>query len=157
MKKIIAYSLALLLSCIRLNAQKNIDLIISIDEKIVSSISGLNFIAVTLNGEERIQADYYPGHLSLSDSDYNKLLDTVTRTVYISFDYTEQQNTKQHLYHYQIDLKKGWLKHYYYILSIYNMTKRKYRDMFSTAMPYVYEFEYPGGATKLVRKKSKAR
>jgi hypothetical protein len=53
-----------------------------------------------------------------------------------------------------IDLNKGWLNHYYYILRIYNTTKRKYRKMFDVprAKKFVYEFDYPGGATNLIRK-----
>jgi hypothetical protein len=155
MKRVI-YFLSLLFCCIQLNAQKNINLIISIDDDIaVGSLSGLKLVAITTNGgKEVINADYYPGNLALSDNDYKKLLDTGIKTVHLVFNYTEQQNQKQQSYSYEIDLNKGWLQHYYYILRIYNTTKKKYRKMFIVpkGKGYVYEFDYPGGSTKLIRK-----
>lgn len=157
MSKLIFYTIALCFCCAQLRAQKNLDLIISIDENIVAgSLSGLKLIAVSDNGnKEIINANYYPGNLSLSESDYRKLLDTSIKTVYLVFSYTEYQNQKQHSYHYEIDLKKGWLNHYYYVLHIYNTTKKKYKELFSVPVgkEYVYEFDYPGGSTKLIRRR----
>lgn len=155
MKRIV-YLLSLLTCCMQLSAQKNVNLIVLIDENIVvGSLSGLKLVAVAANGnKETINADYYPGNLSLSEDDYKKLLDTTIKTVYLVFNYTEYQNKKQQTYNYEIDLNKGWLQHYYYILHIYNTTKKKYTKMFTVpeGKEYVYEFDYPGGSTKLIRK-----
>lgn len=157
MRRVI-YLIVLLFCCTQLNAQKNINLIISIDDGIaVGSLSGLKLVAITTNGsKETINADYYPGNLALSDNDYKKLLDTGIKTVYLVFNYTEHQNQRQQSYNYEIDLNKGWLQHYYYILRIYNTTKKKYRKMFTVpeGKEYVYECDYPGGSTKLIRKRN---
>jgi hypothetical protein len=150
------YLIILFFLCVQSNAQKNIDLIISIDDNIaVGSISDLKLVAVSTNGSEKIiNADYYPGNLTLSNSDYKNLLDTGIKTVHIVFNYIEYQDGKQQFYSYDIDLNKGWLQHYYYILHIYNTTKKKYSKMFIVPKgeKYVYEFDYPGGSTKLIRK-----
>lgn len=158
MRRVI-YLIALLFCYAKINAQqKNIDLIISIDDGIaVGSLSGLKLVAISTNGnKETINADYYPGNLTLSDNDYKKLLDTGIKTVHLVFNYAEHQNPRQPSYNYEIDLNKGWLQHYYYILRIYNTTKKKYRKMFTVpeGKTYVYEFDYPGGSTKLIRKRS---
>ena len=156
MKKVI-YFLSLLFCCIQLNAQKDINMIISIDDDIVvGSLSGLKLVATTTNGsKETISADYYPGNLALSEKGYKMLLDTGIKAIYLVFNYTELQPQMQRSYSYEIDLNKGWLQHYYYILRIYNTTKKKYRKMFTVpeGKEYVYEFDYPGGSTKLIRKR----
>lgn len=140
MSKVIIYTIVLTCCCIQLNAQKNINLIISIDDNIpTGSLSGLKLVAVNENGsKETISADYYPGNLSLSEFDYKNLLDTSIRTVYLIFNYTEYQNQKQYSYNYDIDLKKGWLQHYYYVLNIYNTTKKKYKNLFSVPVGKEY-------------------
>jgi hypothetical protein len=101
----INYFVALLFCCIQLKAQKNINLIISIDDGIaVSSVSGLKLIAITTDGsKETIFADYYPGNLALNDNDYEKLLDTGIKAIHLVFNYTEYQKQIQQLYSYDID------------------------------------------------------
>lgn len=149
--------MSLIFCCTRLDAQKNINLIISVDDRIVvGSLSGLRLVAISTTGnKETINADYYPGNLSLSENDYKRITDTGIKTVHLVFNFVEYQSLKQQSYKYEIDLNKGWLQHYYYILRIYNTTKRKYRKLFNVpkGQKFVYEFDYPGGSTKLIRKR----
>lgn len=143
--------------CTQSIAQKRFDMIISIDESINLPLSGIKMVAVTTTGKkDTINVDYYPGNLSMPEEDYRKLMDTSVKTVYLVFNYEEHQVHNDKYFHYDIDLKKGWLTHYYYILYIYNTSKPKYRNTFNApkGKTYVYEFDYPGGSTKLIRNRN---
>ena len=45
--------------------------------------------------------------------------------------------------------------HYYYVLYIYNLDKRKYKNIYDTieGENYTFEFDYPCGSTKRIKKK----
>lgn len=150
--------MALCCVCFRASAQKNINLIITIDEAVVSSVTDIKLMAISQNGTKRKVGvvDYYPGNLSVSEPDYVSLMDTAVATVFLIFDYAEfERNGEAHRYHYNIDVRKGWLTQYFYILNIYNTTKKKYRKLFfdEHKTGYVHEFIYPGGSTLQVRKR----
>lgn len=157
--KIFIYILIAVICTTDMQAQKNINLIVSIDDNIVvGSLSRLRLITSSENGiEQTVEADYSPGNLSLKQSDYEKLLDTSIKTVFLAFDYNEHCKNKQRIYNYKIDLKKGWLQHYYYILHIYNTDKRKYKKIYTPleGQTYTYESDYPGGSVKRVMKRDK--
>jgi hypothetical protein len=142
-----------------LQAQRDINLIISVDDNIIDgSLSRLRLIASLENGaEQTVEVNYYPGNLSLRQADYDKLLDTSVKTVFLAFDYTERCKSKEYTKNYKIDLQKGWLKHYYYILHIYNTDKRQYKKIYTPleGKSYTYEYDYPGGSVKRIRKKGK--
>lgn len=162
MIKIVASIILLCSFSIRLNAQKkDINFIISIDGDIVTSnLSGFKLVAVLRDGvEQTVKSDYYPGNLSVSEVDYNMLLDTNTRTVFIVFDYVERCRNFDKTYNYKIDLKKGWLTNYYYILRIYNTSKRQYRKVYSPleGQTYTYEYDYPGGSVNRITKRRKQK
>jgi hypothetical protein len=139
-----------------IRAQKNINLILSIDDNIVTnSFSNIRIISISNTGEtQTIEADYHPGNLSLKQSDYEKLLDSSIKTVFLAFDYKEYCHNIQQNYNYKIDLNKGWLGHYYFILHIYNINKKRYNKVYTPlkGRTYTYEVEYPGGAVKRTRK-----
>lgn len=149
------YCIILLISSYNAYTQKSIDFIISIDESVVSgSLSGIKIISVSENGaREVINVDYHPGSLSLIEADYKKLLDSSVKKIFLALNYIEYSNNKVKTYNYEIDLKKGWLNNLYFILYIYNTTKSRYKRLFNDkrGIGYVYEFEYPGGGTKLIR------
>lgn len=151
----LTYTLILLLSCLRMQAQKNINLIVTIDNQIViGSMSGVKLLAVdTIGRKDSISADYYPGNLSIGESAYQKLNSAEIQTIYLLFDYIELKGDRMKNYSYQIDLKKGWLKNYFHIVHIYNLSKKEFRQLFSaySGKSYIYEFDYPGGSTKLIR------
>lgn len=143
----------------KLQAQKNINIIISIDDRVVAgSLSGIQLIAFLGSDSLRtVTANYYPGNLSLSETDYNHLLDTSVKSVFLAFNYIEHCKNNQKTYHYEIDLQKGWLTHYYYVLRIYNTDKSKYKKLFTPleGKSYTYEYDYPGGSIKRIMKKKK--
>lgn len=155
--RILIYIIIFFFGIANINAQKNINLIIAVDENIaIGQISGIKLVGVfNEGGIVKFKADYYPGNLSVSNEDYKRLVDTSIKTVHLLFDYTESYNGATQTYTYDIDLKKGWLTHYYYIVYVYNTFKRKYKKLFVNASKekYVYEFDYPGGSTKLIRKR----
>ncbi len=134
--------------------KKNLDFIISVDEKIaIGTIFNLH-INASMNdgGTKRIDAQYYPGNLSIDKNDYDGLLSDSVKTVTLSFqfnDFKGDRSSKE----YEVNLQKGFLKNYFFILYIYNLDKKKYKDTFAqTAAKYVYEYDYPGGSARLIRK-----
>ena len=141
-----------MLLCFEGEAQKNVNFIISIDEKINVQITRLRLVAlIDENIKETYLVSYVPGNLSLSDSDYERLLDPRISKIYLAFDYNDESSKGGNI-NYEIDFKKGWLNHHYFILYIYNLSKKKYRRMFrSSDSKFVYEFDFPGGSTRLVR------
>ena len=154
---IILILLALVTQARSQEQKKSINFIISIDEKVVTgSMAQFRIIALFENGtKQTIEADYYPGKLSLQQTDYDKLLSQEVITTYIAFDYSEYCKNKQTTFNYEIDIKKGWLMHYYYVLYIYNLDKRKYKNIYDPieGENYTFEFDYPGGSTKRIKKK----
>jgi hypothetical protein len=136
---------------------KNIDFIICIDEKIaVSSISRFRIIALSKDGSKQIiDADYYPGNLSIYEEDYDKLLEENIKSVFIAFDFWDFSEADQHIVNFEIEIKRGWMENNYCILYVYNTNKKKYRKMFCTeeGKNYALEIEYPGGSVKKIRKK----
>jgi hypothetical protein len=145
---------------VKLKAQessKNINFIVSIDERIpTGSISNFQIIATSKNDEEKvIRANYYPGNISMSDADYKLLVSEDIKDIFLSFQYTEWLNKGDRKdYDYKIDIKKGWLTHYYYILYIYNTDKAKYKRMYDPIKgeTFTYEFDSPNGSIRRVSK-----
>jgi hypothetical protein len=154
MKRIIVF-ISVMLLYMQLHAQKNINLIISIDREIaVGSITGSKLVAIKEDGSKTvIAADYYPGNLSISEDDYKLVMDPGIKTVYLSFNYTEHKKSGAVVYNYELDLKKGWLTHYFYLLYIYNTSKKEFRKLYNPppGKDYVFEFDSPGGSTRLIR------
>lgn len=146
----------LFLTIISFNAfSQKINFILSIDDKIVSgNISNFKIIATLRQKDKKlIQADYYPGNLSISKENYDLLLSDEVEDVSLSFNYTEFCKTTAR-YEYNVNIKKGFLQHYYYILYIYNTDKQKYKKIFDPIKGehYTYEFEYPSGGMRRIRK-----
>ena len=136
---------------------KNINFIISIDKEIVAgSIYDFKIIATLKNSKEKaVKANYYPGNISMSDADYKLLVSEDIKDVFLSFQHTEWlSNGNRKDYNYKIDIKKGWLTHYYYILYIYNTDKAKYKRMYEPIKgeTFTYEFDSPNGSMRRVSK-----
>ncbi|PHS04933.1 MAG: hypothetical protein COA88_13045 [Kordia sp.] len=149
--------------CVSFNLQaqvkKDIDFIISIDEKLpISSIHKTKIIANMKDGSEKIiNIDYSPGSLGMNSVDFDKLLSSEVKSFWLKFNYTEicKKNNIEHTY--EIELKKGWLKHYYFVLKVYNTDKKKYKKLFTPLLGknYTYEYYYPGGQVLRVTKKKR--
>jgi hypothetical protein len=160
MRVIIIFILTSLISSDHSIAQeqrKDVNFVIVIDEKVLTgAMTRFKIIFSLENGaKETIEADYSPGNLSLKQSDYDKLLSADVKTTFLAFDYTEHCKKNQSVHNYEIDIKKGWLEHYYYVLYIYNTDKKQFKNVYDPleGKNYTFEFDYPGGSTKRVKKK----
>lgn len=137
-------------------AQKNINLIISVDESIVQALPSFTLIIISRSGERQIvNANYSPGRLLLKESDYSKLLDSSVVTVDLSFIYNEYTAESIKPYTYSINLNKDWFKQDYFLLYVYNTNKKKYKGIYKPikGKNYVYEYDYPGLGVRRIRQK----
>ncbi|WP_207515622.1 hypothetical protein [Longitalea luteola] len=134
---------------------KNLDLIIVIDESVsVNTISNFKIRVTSSNTEDIIASSYYPGNLVLKQTDYAKMMTDTARTILLEFDYNEYVNNKHLTYHYSIEFKKSWFRELFNILRIYNLDKKKYKKKFKsidTSQKYIYEMDSPGGTFRYVR------
>jgi len=129
--------------------------IICIDGRIVySTISKLEFIDSLTDGAKKlISANYTPGNLVMSASDYAILMSEKTKSIILSLTYSEYCNGQTE-YHYDIDFKKGWLDEYIFVLYIYNTDKKKYKKLYRpiTGKHYTYEYDLSGGGMRRATK-----
>lgn len=137
---------------------KNFNFIIVVDEQVNHGIiSGVNFSAALSNDSlVTFPGNYCPGNLSLSLSDYKRLLDDNVSSVHLFFTYTEYCKNKEFCNSYNIDIKKAWLESDFYILYVFNTDKRKYKKLLKPIKNknYTFEYDYPGGAIRRIRIKS---
>ena len=107
--------------------------------------------------EEIINIDYSPGSLSINNTDFDKLQSSRVKSFKLKFNYTEICKNDNIDYSYEIELKKGWIKHYYFVLKIYNTDKKKYKKLFNPILDknYTYEYYYPVGQMLRVTKKKR--
>ncbi len=138
---------------------KNLNFIISVDESIVGgNIYNTQIIIYKESGNsERVKTNYYPGNLSLNEVDYREILSEDTKSFALSFNYSEYCNTDEHHYDYEIELKKEWFEHYFFILKVYNTNKKKYKKIFDAieGKEFTYEYYYPGGQMLRLTKRKK--
>lgn len=155
MKKIILI-LASVFSHLLLNAQMNFNLILVVDQQIVvGSISDMRILLVKSNGDsESFPVDYYPGNLILDSSNYTKLSDTSIMSTYLEFRYKDYIGGEIFSNEYSIPFGKETLDYRYYVISIYNTCKKKYRKMFlaKSDKGYLYEILFPGNNATLIRR-----
>lgn len=154
------FSLILLMSCFHTYGQhlgKNIDFIIVIDENIfLGSITQLRIVILSDGKAEILSASYYPGNLSLSESDFEKMISDNTERIFMKFTYTKYTANTQNSYSYEIELKKHWFDDYFNILRIYNLDNKRYQKLFYAAKKekaYVYELDSPSNTFHLIRNK----
>jgi hypothetical protein len=157
MKKIIIICF-LLLSSKNLVAQeiKNLSFILVVDDEIISTQSKLTFIITTDTSTEILSALYYPGTLSLSTSDYEKIVSPATKTIYLKYNSTVYLDGKSSYYDFEIEYQKAWLQDLYNILRIYDLNSKKYRKKFeplSSTKNYTFELSSPNSTFLRVRKK----
>jgi hypothetical protein len=162
--KFIVTTIITIAFALQLKAQeldKHFDFIISIDERIpTGSLSDFKIIAQLENGEEKIiRARYHPGDITISNGDHSLLMSEKAQNVFLSFYYTEWiEGDERKDYRYKLDLKKGWLTSYFYILYIFNTDKPKYKKMFKPIEGeiFTYEFDSPNGSMRRVTKMKRA-
>ncbi len=112
---------------------KSIDIIIFVDEEIVTSLSKPVIIAKEGKSVlKRIDISYHVGNLSLSAEDYYMIFSNQEKTLFIQFDYYQYSSKgKQQVYNYEIEIGKNWLKQTFVVLKIYNLDKKKYKKRFA--------------------------
>jgi hypothetical protein len=112
---------------------KSFDIIIFVDEEIVTSLSKPVIIAKEGKSVlKRIDISYHVGNLSLSAEDYYMIFSNQEKTLFIQFDYYQYSSRdKQQVYNYEIEIGKNWLKQTFVVLKIYNLDKKKYKKRFA--------------------------
>lgn len=128
-----------------------LDLIIMIDDELV--FGGLARSQILIDNEDAIELSYHPGNLSFSQSDYDRLKEAKSDSLTLTFDYYDDGG-KLDLCNYKIPFFKSWLDHYFIVLRIYNLDKKKYRKAFKpldAERNYTYELDYPGGSMRRIR------
>ncbi len=112
---------------------KSFDIIIFVDEEIVTSLSKPVIIAKEGKSVlKRIDISYHVGNLSLSAEDYYMIFSNQEKTLFILFDYYQYSSKgKQQVYNYEIEIGKNWLKQTFVVLKIYNLDKKKYKKRFA--------------------------
>jgi len=161
MKKNIVILLSILFSISLFSQQnKNFDIIIFVDEEIViEGIADIKFIlkdTSNLNNNIIIEADYYPGNLSITKSDYERIL-LSNKDLFLKFTYYgENEKGKRSVYLYEIEYQKSWMNTYFNILKIYNFDNSKYRRAFTQTnkeQKYTFEIISPDYSLIRIRKK----
>ncbi|RUT70279.1 hypothetical protein D0817_10695 [Flavobacterium cupreum] len=157
MKKIIVICF-LLLSSKNLVAQeiKNLSFILVVDDEIISTKSKLTFIISTDTSTENLPAQYYPGTLSLSKLDYEKLISPATKTIYLKYHDTVYVDGKATYYDFEIEYQKAWLQDLYNILRIYDLNSKKNKKKFdplSSTKNYTFELTSSNTTFLRIRKK----
>jgi hypothetical protein len=136
--------------------KKNLDFIIEIDAEIaVGTITKLNIVLIdSLNEIKIIDADYYPGNLSMPLDFYNLLISKKTKKVLMKIN----NSVKGEMINYEFELKKMWLTDYYIIFKIYNLANKKYRnrlDPLDKDKNYTFELESPSYTFYRIKAKKK--
>jgi len=154
MKKILL--IMLLLYCIQITyAQdtRSLNIIITINEKIVENVGSSNFILKETGSSLSDTINvlrYYSGCLLISQTGYDKLISSKADSVSLFFYYNEPL-TKQNdweVNYYEIEFNKAWFKDYYSLINIYNLDIKKYRKIFyplNKQRNYTYEYYGPSG------------
>jgi hypothetical protein len=139
-------------------AKKGLDFIIIINDNIVvGSIASLRIELISEKTKENITANYYPGNLSLTENEYGKLMSDSIKTINLKFIYYEYVGEKQNTYNYNIELKREWLKDYFNILRVYDLSKKAYKGRYNpcgVGKNYAYEIESPSHSFRLIEKKN---
>lgn len=155
MKKIV-FCLFIVLCCSKESlAQMEIDFIITVNGKLeVGSLSNLRFVIKSEGGaKKRVEIQYHPGSLFISELAYQQLFSNESDAVFIAFDHNKFCGKKHILTNYELPFYNSWLEHSFLILHAYDLSTGEYKNVFeplSKEKNYTYELEYPGGSMKRV-------
>lgn len=157
MKKIIIICF-LLLSSKNLVAQeiKNLSFVLVVDDQIISTQSKITFIITTDISKENISALYYPGTLVIGKLDYEKLISSSTKTIFLKYYDTIYIDGKAKYYDFEIEYQKAWLQDLYNVLRLYDLNCKKNKKKFEPLSPdknYTFELTSPNSTFLRVRKK----
>lgn len=127
--------------------------IIEINEDLVSAgISRLRITSLDIITKEKksYKASYYPGLLT-TDFDLHSLFGENIKVSLVFYYYSQYINN-----YYEIELKRDWITSPYLILSIYDLSCRKYRKYYSPLskdQKYTFEFDTQNYSMRRARKK----
>lgn len=131
---------------------RNVNLIIVINEKIV--VSGISDFRVSYKNDSiNNKAKFYPGCLSMNDTAYNKLTREDNELLLLKFEFSEYKESRVINFSYEVEVSNSLFKEPYFILHIYNLSKRKYKRKYLdfNNKGFVYEIDSPSYTTRLVQ------
>lgn len=135
----------------------NFDIIITVDEKILSTLYNPEIIIKSKNDEliDNIKVGYYPGNFTVDAKSYNNLLLKTDAQIYLKFQqYEYSKNGKQDIRTYEIKIGKSWFEEKYVILYIYNTDAKKYRKLTPLSKDKSYTFEITTSNGQMIRVKN---
>lgn len=158
MKKVFIFLLSIFYSQFIFSQEKmNFDFIITVDEKILLTLSNPKIIVRNKNNEkiDDVRVNYYPGNFSVDTEKYNELLSEADTQFYLNFQqYEYSKKGIQNIKNYEIELGKSWFKEQYIILNIYNTDTKKYRKLTPLSIDKSYTFDIATSNGQMIRVKN---
>ena len=146
--------------CLSYAQEKNVNLIISIDEGIPTSNLMIQYISYKNSDGKIYRLDginYVQGNLLISEDIFEKLISNSVEKISLHFDYWKYCKNEQISYSYEVELKQSYFKYEYIICHLFNLDKKKYKKIYfpiSDDKNYTYYFDYPTNyGEKLIQKK----
>ena len=132
--------------------KKNIDFVLMVNEEIYAQYNVFKFITIKGDKRETMPATYWPGNLSVSEDDYEKIQDS--DSVFLDIIDTRYKR-KSYSDQYIIKYRTQWLADTYNIVYIYNLNKKKYARLYAPSPQgnYVFELDSPGYTFRIIRKR----
>lgn len=123
---------------------KTISFVLVVDGEVLNANTNITFLINSENSGDKILATYYPGKLSLSQADYEKLISDDTKSMYLRYNQSNYTNGKINSCDFLIEYNKIWIQDIYNILRLYNLEKGKYKNKIeplSKTKNYTFEVE----------------
>lgn len=157
MKKLIfTYFLLLSLNNILAQEIKSLSFVLVVDDEIITKQSRLSFTVITDTSTDTVYAKYFPGTLSMSILDYEKLVSPNVKSVLLKYSDSVYIDGKENKYDFQIEYQKKWLQDLYNILKFYNLNCKKNKKKFkplSENKNYTFELISPNLTLLRIRKR----
>lgn len=134
---------------------KTMSFVLVVDGEVINANVNITFLINSENSEDKILATYYPGTLSMSQTDYEKLISDNTKNVYLRYYQNNYINGKMNDCNFVIEYNKIWIQDKYTILRLYNLERGKYKNKIeplSKTKNYTFEVESSRGQMLRVRK-----
>ncbi len=158
----IFFYLLILFNSILYAQVEEIDLIISIDEKVPTNFLEIETIRIVKKTGDYTSLDdfsFHQGGLILKSKDLNLMNSENVKYIYILLKYREYCGQDHKDYNYEIEFKPYLLEHEYLILKIFNTSKKRYDKIYypiSKEKKYTYDFDYSGPLNEsLIQKRYK--
>jgi len=135
---------------------KRLSFVLVIDGEVLNANTNITFLINSENSEDKILATYFPGTLTISQSDYEKLISDSTKKIYLKYSSNIFINGKSNYCDFEIEYNKIWLQDSFNILRLYNLGKGKYKNKFeplSTTKNYTFEVESSRGQMLRIKKR----